>query len=59
MTTTHFVRLLLATVVAVGGAAGAQAEIGAEPEIAAYCTGEAAAKLGTRPQNILTLPVET
>jgi hypothetical protein len=26
--------------------------------MAAFCTGEAAAKLGTRPRNIMTLPVE-
>jgi hypothetical protein len=38
--------------------AAAQAEIVAEPELAAFCTGEAAAELGTRPGNILTLPVE-
>jgi hypothetical protein len=51
-------RLALATVCAVGAAAAAQAEVVAEPELAAFCTGEAAAKLGTRPRNILTLPVE-
>ncbi len=58
MKTTLFLRLALATACAVGAAAGAQAKIVAEPQMAAFCTGEAAAKLGTRPRNILTLPVE-
>jgi hypothetical protein len=39
-------------------ASAAQARVVAEPELAAFCVGEAAAKLGTRPRNILTLPVE-
>jgi hypothetical protein len=51
-------RLALATACAVGAAAAAQAKVVAEPEMAAFCTGEAAAKLGTRPHNIMTLPVE-
>lgn len=58
MNTTILLRLALATACAVGTAPGAQAKIVAEPEMAAFCTGEAAAKLGTRPGNILTLPVE-
>ncbi|MBC2836679.1 hypothetical protein [Paragemmobacter straminiformis] len=58
MNRTHLLRLVLATACAVGAAAAAQAKIVAEPQMAAFCTGEAAAKLGTRPRNILTLPVE-
>lgn len=58
MSTTKLLRLALATACAVGSAAAAHAKIVAEPEMAAFCTGEAAAKLGTRPRNILTLPVE-
>ena len=58
MKTTLLLRLALATACAVSAAAAAQARIVAEPEMAAFCTGEAAAKLGTRPRNILTLPVE-
>lgn len=58
MMTTNILRLALAACCAFGGAAGVQAKIVAEPEMAAFCTGEAAAKLGTRPRNILTLPVE-
>ena len=58
MKTTLFLRLVLATACAVGAAAAAQAKVVAEPEMAAFCTGEAAAKLGTRPRNIMTLPVE-
>lgn len=58
MMTTSILRLALAACCAFGGAAGVQAKIVAEPEMAAFCTGEAAAKLGTRPRNILTLPVE-
>jgi hypothetical protein len=58
MNKTHLIRLVLATACVVGAAATAQAKIVAEPEMAAFCTGEAAAKLGTRPRNILTLPVE-
>jgi hypothetical protein len=58
MNTTLLLRLALATACAVGAAAAAQAKIVAEPEMAAFCAGEAAAKLGTRPRNILTLPVE-
>jgi hypothetical protein len=51
-------RLVLAASCAVGGAVTVQAKVVAEPEMAAFCIGEAAAKLGTRPRNILTLPVE-
>ncbi len=58
MNTPLLLRLALATACLVGGAAGAEAKIVAEPEMAAFCKGEAAAKLGTRPGNILTLPVE-
>jgi hypothetical protein len=58
MKKTLLLRLAIATTCAVGAATGAQAKIVAEPEMAAFCTGEAAAKLGTRPRNILTLPVE-
>jgi hypothetical protein len=58
MKTTLLLRLALATACAVGASAAAQAKVVAEPEMAAFCTGEAAAKLGTRPRNILTLPVE-
>jgi hypothetical protein len=58
MDTTLLLRLALATACAVGASSAAQAKIVAEPEMAAFCTGEAAAKLGTRPRNILTLPVE-
>jgi hypothetical protein len=55
---TSLLRLALATACTVGAASTAQAKIVAQPEMAAFCTGEAAAKLGTRPRNILTLPVE-
>lgn len=58
MDTTRMLRLALATACAVGAAAAAQAKVVAEPEMAAFCTGEVAAKLGTRARNILTLPVE-
>jgi hypothetical protein len=58
MNTTLLLRLALATACTVGAAAAAQAKVVAEPEMATFCTGEAAAKLGTRPRNILTLPVE-
>lgn len=58
MKTRLVLRLALAVSCAVGGAATVQAKVVAEPEMAAFCTGEAAAKLGTRPRNILTLPVE-
>lgn len=58
MKTTLLLRLALAWACAVGAAGGAQAKVVAEPEMAAFCTGEAAAKLGTRPRKILTLPVE-
>ncbi len=58
MKTTIVLRLALCICWAVSGAAVAQAKVVAEPEMAAFCTGEAAAKLGTRPRNILTLPVE-
>lgn len=50
--------VLLAACCVVGGGATAEAKVVAERELAAFCTGEAAAKLGTRPRNILTLPVE-
>jgi hypothetical protein len=58
MKPTLLLRLAFATACVVGGGAGAQAKVVAEPEMAAFCTGEAAAKLGTRPRNILMLPVE-
>jgi hypothetical protein len=58
MKTTFLLRLALVTACSVGAAGGAKAKVVAEPEMAAFCTGEAAAKLGTRPRNILTLPVE-
>jgi hypothetical protein len=58
MNTTLMLGLVLAAACAVGAAATAEAKIVGEPEMAAFCTGEAAAKLGTRPRNILTLPVE-
>jgi hypothetical protein len=58
MNTTRMLRLAIATACAVGAATAAQAKVVAEPQMAAFCTGEAAAKLGTRPRNILTLPVE-
>jgi hypothetical protein len=58
MKTTLLLRLALATACAVGASVAAQAKVVAEPEMAAFCIGEAAAKLGTRPRNILTLPVE-
>lgn len=58
MTTIPLLRLSLVTACALGAVAAAQAKVVAEPEMAAFCTGEAAAKLGTRPRNILTLPVE-
>lgn len=58
MNMTQFLRLALTAGCMVGMAAGAQAKVVAEPEMAAFCAGEAAAKLGTRPRNILTLPVE-
>jgi hypothetical protein len=35
-----------------------EAKVVAAPQMAAFCVGEAAAKLGTRPRNIMTLPVE-
>lgn len=50
--------LVLAAVGIVGTVASAEAKIVAEPQMAAFCIGEAAAKLGTRPRNILALPVE-
>lgn len=40
------------------GIEAAEAKIVAAPQMAAFCIGEAAAKLATRPRNILTLPVE-
>ncbi|MBN2629893.1 MAG: hypothetical protein JXR75_05075 [Rhodobacteraceae bacterium] len=58
MNPTSMLRLALATACALGAASATQAKVVAEPEMAAFCTGEAAAKLGTRPRNILTLPVE-
>jgi hypothetical protein len=58
MNTTFLLRLVLATACACSIAATAHAKVVAEPEMAAFCTGEAAAKLGTRPRNILMLPVE-
>lgn len=58
MTFRTMFHLMLAVSCAVAGASVAQAKVVAEPEMAAFCTGEAAAKLGTRPRNILTLPVE-
>ena len=58
MNMTPTLRLALATACAVGAAAEAHAKVVAEPKMAAFCTGEAATKLGTRPHNILTLPVE-
>jgi hypothetical protein len=58
MKTTLLVRLALATACALGAVSAVQAKIVAEPEMGAFCAGEAAAKLGTRPRNILTLPVE-
>jgi hypothetical protein len=58
MKITVLLRLALATACGIVAAGGAQAKVVAEPEMAAFCTGEAAAKLGTRPRNILTLPVE-
>lgn len=58
MEMTTALRLVLATCCAMGGATMAGAKVVAEPEMAAFCIGEAAAKLGTRPRNILTLPVE-
>lgn len=57
MKTKLLFRLALATIL-VGVAADAQAKVVAQPGMAAFCTGEAAAKLGTRPRNIMTLPVE-
>jgi hypothetical protein len=58
MKSTLLVRIALAAACAVSAAAAAHAKVVAEPEMAAFCAGEAAAKLGTRPRNILTLPVE-
>jgi hypothetical protein len=58
MNTKLFLRLALAAACAAGAGGAAQARVVAEPEMAAFCVGEAAAKLGTRPRNILTLPVE-
>jgi len=58
MKMTTVLRLVLVAGCAAGGATTAWAKVVAEPEMAAFCTGEAAAKLGTRPRNILTLPVE-
>jgi hypothetical protein len=58
MTKTVLLRLALVAACAIGSVAAAQAKVVAEPEMAAFCTGEAAAKLGTRPRNIMTLPVE-
>jgi hypothetical protein len=58
MNTKLFLRLALAAACAAGAGGAAQAKVVAEPEMAAFCVGEAAAKLGTRPRNILTLPVE-
>jgi hypothetical protein len=55
---TLLLRFALVMACAAGATAEAQAKVVAEPEMAAFCTGEAAAKLGTRPRNILTLPVE-
>jgi len=49
--------VLIAACAALASAA-AKAEIVAEPALAAFCTREAAAELGTPPGNILTLPVE-
>lgn len=51
-------RLCLAAGLALGAAGMAQAKIVAAPDMAKFCVGEAAAKLGTKPRNILTLPVE-
>ena len=48
MNTTVLLRLALATACAVGAAEAAQAKIVAEPEMAAFCTGEAAAKQAAR-----------
>lgn len=58
MTMTPLLRLLLAATCAAGAATAVQAKVVAAPEMATFCTGEAAAKLGTRPRNIMTLPVE-
>jgi hypothetical protein len=58
MTTRVLLRLTLAAACALGAGVAAQAKVVGEPEMAAFCAGEAAAKLGTRPRNILTLPVE-
>jgi hypothetical protein len=58
MTTRTMARYALAAALVTGTAVTADAKIVAEPEMAAFCKGEAAAKLGTRPRNIMTLPVE-
>jgi hypothetical protein len=58
MNTKLLLRSALVLACTVWVAATAQAKVVAEPEMAAFCKGEAAAKLGTRPRNILTLPVE-
>lgn len=51
-------RVALAAACVVGAGVGLEARVVGEPEMAAFCVGEAAAKLGTRPRNIMTLPVE-
>lgn len=58
MNMTLLLRLALTAGCLAGMAPAVQAKVVAEPEMAAFCAGEAAAKLGTRPRNILTLPVE-
>ncbi len=58
MFASRLIPLALTAACAVLAAAAAQAEIVREREMAAFCTGEAAAEPGTRPGNIMTLPVE-
>jgi hypothetical protein len=58
MNKTRVLRLALISVCGLGPTTAALANIVAEPKMAAFCAGEAAAKLGTRPRNISTLPVE-
>lgn len=58
MNMTRILRFAIAAGCAVGTADTALAKVVAESELAAFCTGEAAAKLGTRPRKIMTLPVE-
>lgn len=48
----------LATALTVARPQAAAAKIVAQPQLATFCTGEAAGRLKTRPANLIVLPVE-